>query len=310
MFKNYLQTQAAAYQLVVFLTLWVGCFLIFSFLQPLIVQWTLGYRPEDMAAFMQQEFLTNPDLVAYVNFAGALTIFLIPAGLFVYLASPRPFRYLGLERPAGRQWLLVCLLVLGLIPVLSISGGWINELELGAGARDLRERREAIFNQYFSQAGWVDLVRNLFFLALVPALAEELLFRGVLQRFLHTWFKKAWITVLVSGLLFSLMHSSVYEFLPIWFAGLILALVYQLTGKLWLSVLLHFLNNGVQVVLLYFLSKNDAAASWESPAWLGLLVFLMALAWLYIAMKRLAAASRPLPDNWSVVAQSPDDKLT
>lgn len=255
---------------------------------------------------MQNEFLSNPRLISYVNFAGAICLFLLPAALFVYLASPRPARYLGLGRPDNRQWMYAGLLVLGLLPVLSISGGWINELELGAAARQLREQREALFNQYFRQAGPVDLLRNLFLLALVPALAEELFFRGVLQRFLHTWFKRIWLSVLLSGLFFSLMHSSIYEFLPIWLAGVILALVYQLTGKLWLCVLLHFLNNGIQVVVLYFLSKSSPEGSPEPQVWVGVLIFLLASGWLYVWLKRLAAVSRPLPPDWSVV-EHPDN---
>ncbi|MBE6666541.1 MAG: CPBP family intramembrane metalloprotease [Ruminococcaceae bacterium] len=77
--------------------------------------------------------------------------------------------------------------------------------------------------------------------SLIPAVAEEVLFRGFLMRSLGL-FRRS-LAVLMSALTFALMHFSVTGF-PLFFAcGLILAMSYLSTGSLSVSVGVHFLCN-------------------------------------------------------------------
>lgn len=82
-------------------------------------------------------------------------------------------------------------------------------------------------------------------------LAEELIFRGVLMNF---FFKASsfWPPILLSGLIFTLEHSSttIVSYLIYFFMGGVLAFVYRATGQLKISIGLHFLNNLIAMLEL------------------------------------------------------------
>jgi len=299
MFKKYLHIQPAGIQLAIFLFLWATFFFLFSFLQPFLIKalWGLPKLPDDY----ETGLLNHPQTLIYLNAVFAVLIFLLPAFLFAYLAAPRPFAYAGLQKPLkSSQWLWVVVLALGLVPILTSVGGWIKELDLGKTARAMAESRDAVFNAYFKSGDTLDLFRNLFFLALLPAFSEELFFRGIVQKFAYTWFKKPWAAILFSGAFFALMHFTVYEFLPILFAGVVLAWVYYITSSLWLSVLVHFLNNGLQVILIFFAARFPVLAQIDQSRMWVTGIFIVAVALFLWALKNLQQLQTPLPRNWSV----------
>lgn len=83
---------------------------------------------------------------------------------------------------------------------------------------------------------------------LIGPVMEELLFRGILYRHL----KQQWNPVaalLVSSVVFALMHGNLYQMLPAFLGGLFYGLVYQLGGGLFLAILCHGSMNLLTVVL-------------------------------------------------------------
>ena len=96
-----------------------------------------------------------------------------------------------------------------------------------------------------------DLFVNLFLVAIIPAIAEELFFRGVLQRLIIKSTRKVWLSVFITAILFSLIHGELLGFMPRVVLGFTLGAIYVISGNLWLSILAHVLNNGLQVIMLY-----------------------------------------------------------
>lgn len=88
-------------------------------------------------------------------------------------------------------------------------------------------------------------------MALIPALGEELTFRGVFFNLFHRTSKNVWFAVLFSGAIFSLIHFQLHNFLAIFFMGALLAYVYHLTQNIWVSIIAHLFNNGLIVILSY-----------------------------------------------------------
>jgi len=97
---------------------------------------------------------------------------------------------------------------------------------------------------------------NIFLIAILPALCEELFFRGVLQNLLVKLFNNIHIGILSSALFFALIHIDFYTFLPIFFIGLIFGYLYVLTGNIFISIVLHFLYN-FSSLSIYYLNEND-----------------------------------------------------
>lgn len=99
------------------------------------------------------------------------------------------------------------------------------------------------------------LLYNLLIIALIPAMGEELTFRGVVQQALVKGCKNVHVGVILSAAIFSFIHFQFYGFLPRMFLGILLGYMFYITGSLWMSILMHFVNNG-SVVLIYYLNNK------------------------------------------------------
>ena len=100
------------------------------------------------------------------------------------------------------------------------------------------------------------LLFNLLVIALIPAVGEELTFRGVLQQSLTRGLKNPHVAIFLSAAIFSFIHFQFLGFLPRMFLGILLGYMFYVSGSLWTSILMHFVNNGAAVVLYYLNHKG------------------------------------------------------
>ncbi|MEG1804951.1 MAG: CPBP family intramembrane glutamic endopeptidase [Clostridia bacterium] len=111
--------------------------------------------------------------------------------------------------------------------------------------------------------------------AILPAVFEELLFRGVILNSLMPFGK--WVAIIFSGFLFMLMHASPMQTLYQFLIGMVLALVVIKTGNIFYTMLLHFLNNFLAITFEYF---NVFSSESEFPVFLvvgSLLLFIVGI---------------------------------
>ena len=92
--------------------------------------------------------------------------------------------------------------------------------------------------------------------AIFAPIFEEWLCRGMVLRGLLTKMKPVW-AIVISALFFALIHMNPWQALNAFAIGLIMGYVYYKTGSLWLTMLIHFVNNGSSVVLAQFSSFED-----------------------------------------------------
>jgi membrane protease YdiL (CAAX protease family) len=95
------------------------------------------------------------------------------------------------------------------------------------------------------------LLIALFVVTLLPALGEEVLFRGIIQTKLSRHWGNVHLAIWVSAAIFSAIHFQFYGFLPRMMLGALFGYLYYWTGNLWVSVLAHFVNNGFVLVMMY-----------------------------------------------------------
>jgi hypothetical protein len=120
---------------------------------------------------------------------------------------------------------------------------WMTRMEKDAG------KQMAIF---LKAGNTFDILVNVFIIAFLPALCEEICFRGALQRIIIHICKNAWLGIVITAILFSALHLQFQGFLPRMFLGIILGALYWYSGSLWTSILAHFVNNAVQVVAISY----------------------------------------------------------
>jgi membrane protease YdiL (CAAX protease family) len=125
-------------------------------------------------------------------------------------------------------------------------------------------------------------------MAFFPALFEELFFRGVMQNLFIKWWKKPMLAIIITSIIFSLIHMSIYLFLSRIVLGFVLGLMFYKTRNIWVNTIAHFLNNAIAVLQMYAMSqsKSKIDVSKLDPKfdwWMGL----VALVVLYFLFKFL-----------------------
>ena len=192
-------------------------------------------------------------------------MFIAPPIVFYCLTrKERPMQALGFRR-ISPVWLVFVGLVLMFIslPVTNQLTAWNESLKLGGIFQSLEELMKNleqaaadVTERMLNADSLGGLLLNLFIIALIPAVGEELTFRGVLQQGLTRSMKNPHVAIWLSAALFSFIHFQFYGFLPRMFLGLLLGYLFYITGSLWTNIAMHFLNNGTAVVLYYLNNKG------------------------------------------------------
>ncbi|MBK9108247.1 MAG: CPBP family intramembrane metalloprotease [Saprospiraceae bacterium] len=114
-----------------------------------------------------------------------------------------------------------------------------------------------LMKKMFHSKTTLDFLMALVVIAIIPAIAEEWAFRGVLQNYLMLLTGKKWIGLLLASILFSAVHMQFLGFLPRFILGWILGFIFLRTGNLWYSIFLHFINNATQLVAIYAIQDHS-----------------------------------------------------
>lgn len=246
---------------------------------------------------------SSPKLIAAAQFlqgVSSLFTFLISALLFAYLCHPQPLSYLGLKKIKNVKLLvLTAIITLAVVPLFSQIGAWMQTLDFGKGAKALFESQQAKMQALMQGSSVSDLILYLFLFALLPAFGEEFLFRGIVMRFAYNTSQNIHFAIIFAASIFGLAHGNVYHFLPIMLAGVLLGYLYYLSSSLWLSILGHFLNNALAVVLV-FIGNNKIISEQVSKAEnLPWYVLISALLIFTVAFFLLRQNATPLAPDWN-----------
>ncbi len=226
-----------------------------------------------------QPSLSDPELGDLVSFyilqlCSALGGFLLP-GLVLprYIHGIRSLEFLRLKtgfRPQTLLWAV--LLYASLNPLMEWLQQINNQFHLPEGMQQVEDALKSktadyarIINALMGGGGYGRLLINLMVVAGAAALAEEVFFRGLLQRTLYIYTARLHASVILTAILFSAVHLDIYGFLPRMAIGMVLGYVYAFSGSLWLPITLHFLNNASAVAGVFLAKKNGWDFSLDAP---------------------------------------------
>ena len=243
----------------------------------------------------------NSDVMKIIQAITAIIGFFVPTVVTAALLNKRPVKLLGFSSTDIKlsQVGLVILLVGASLLVATSLSYLTNNTPIPDGWKIKFDRLEDEYNRQVSAIislkNSKDYIIALIIMAFLPALCEETLFRGGLQNFLTRGTNMPWLSIVVVSILFSLAHFSFYGFLSRFFLGVVLGALFHYSGKLWLSILAHFINNALAITVLYIsiqqgkplqeAMKQDATSFW------GILAIPVVIG-LFIAFKRISASRR------------------
>jgi uncharacterized protein len=242
-------------------------------------------------------------LIAATQFLQGITslfTFLLSALLFAYLCHPKPTEYLGLQKVRDARFLIWVLpLMVFVVPLFAQIGEWMQLIDFGAGAKSNFEDQQKMMKALMSGTSIGSLLLYLLVFAVLPALGEEFLFRGIVMRFAYNNTRNFHFAILFSAAIFGLAHGTVYNFLPIMLAGVLLGYIYYFSGSLWPCIVAHFLNNAMAIVLLFLSNKGIVSKELGEAEGLPWLFLLFALSGFLLIFFLLRKNATPLPSDWN-----------
>jgi hypothetical protein len=264
--------------LLLFLASAFGFMTVFSFLGMAFIYYFFGITNFD---FSNPENILPAKILQFFN---AMGLFIIPPVFYYQVIKKESITGLFSQNVNPILFLLATILIYLAMPAIE----WLAELNK---LLPVPENWQDFFTQLETQnrqatkamlhmTGVGDFLFSALIIGILPALGEEMFFRGVLQRIFIRWSNNIWAGACITAFIFSALHLDFSGFLPRFFLGVILGLLYVWSGNLWYSVLVHFLNNTTVVIYIYVMNINveqlEDFEMMQSVNWYGVLVSLIA----------------------------------
>jgi membrane protease YdiL (CAAX protease family) len=204
----------------------------------------------------------NAGLSKILNLGASFIAFLFPAIIFTRINKmdgKTTTEALGFSRIAGPKLVLYTVFISFGGILISGALAEINQhiylpAKLLEQAKALEQTYKTLMLNMARMDSVLDYVTALFVMALAPAIFEEILFRSTMQPLFIGWTKNVWVGIIITSVLFSAIHFSFFGFLSRAALGIVLGLLFYHTKNIWLSILMHFLNNGLIVTQLYIVT--------------------------------------------------------
>lgn len=241
-----------------------------------------GLLLSSVAILLCANYLNNMVVMKWLQLIQTAFTFVLPAFLLAHFVG-QGISYLKFTPiRSSLMWLGVILLMPLALPAVN----WLKSLNdmvvlphfmsgVELWMQQMEHQSELLTEKFLSVSSYSALALNLLVMAAIPALGEELFFRGILQTVLGEKLNRH-LAVWITAFIFSAIHLQFYGFLPRFLLGAALGYLFLFSGSIWASIVAHFVNNAL-AVLLFFLTFNgyltfdmDALGT-QNTWWLGFL---------------------------------------
>lgn len=191
--------------------------------------------------------------------------FILSVIIVIQLMKRKFIEFTGLNKQPLWKWFGISLLFFFcMLPSLEWlvewNRGWSLPAELEEQMRLFHENNMKIYDIMLHYNTGIDLWINLVVVAVMPAISEELLFRGLILRIFRSMFGNIHAAIWMTAIVFAGIHLQAYNIVPMIMMAAIFGYVYYFTGSLWVPILLHFLNNASYILMKRYDVASDSAA--------------------------------------------------
>ncbi|OFX83588.1 MAG: hypothetical protein A2W99_15250 [Bacteroidetes bacterium GWF2_33_16] len=211
--------------------------------------------------------LTKPENLVFLKYLQTLQsigLFIIPAFIIAYIFDNSSLSYLAFNKDINFRYLfIVAVIMLCSLPLINFLAklnsdmqfpDFLRQVELWMKEKELAAQE--ITEAFLKMDSIGSLLFTIFMIGVLPAIGEELIFRGILQRIFTEWTKNIHWGIMIAALLFSGMHMQFYGFLPRFILGVLFGYLFYWSGSIWVPITAHFVNNTTAVILYYFFSDK------------------------------------------------------
>lgn len=194
----------------------------------------------------------------------ALIMFVTPAFASSIFISQTPMRMLGLNKSVNiRNILGIILMFVLVMPALNQVIWWNSQLSLPNALKDVETwMREMESNAAEMQSILLSsttiggLISSILVVGVLTGFAEEVFFRGALQRIISSNGMNPHMAIFIAAFIFSLLHFQFFGFVPRLILGMFFGYIFYWTGSIWASSIAHAINNSIVVVTLYLTNNG------------------------------------------------------
>jgi len=210
-------------------------------------------------------------LLKYFQLIQSVGFFIVPAILAGWFFEGNPIGYLKVNKISP---LTIFILTIVIMFVSLPAINWIisvNEMMklptilhgVEQWMKDTEDQATQLTDAFLNTDTIGGLGVNLLMIAIIPAIGEEMLFRGILQRLFSEWFRNIHVAIFFTAFIFAAIHLQFYGFLPRMLLGIIFGYLFFWSGSLWLPIFAHFLNNGSAVIISFLVSRNAVKQDYQ-----------------------------------------------
>ncbi len=193
------------------------------------------------------------NFIRMVLFLNHVFSFILPAiftTLFVY--KKLAVNYLKINKlpnltTIGRAFLLLVVS----IPLVQYSYLLNKMIPLPQWMKGMEQDTSRMLEAIITKEHWYEAVINVVLIGVIPAIGEEMLFRGILQQQIGRLLKNEHVMVWLSAAIFSAIHFQFEGFFARMILGALLGYLFVWTRNLWVPMIVHLLNNSIQVIAIY-----------------------------------------------------------
>ncbi len=256
---------------------------LFSFFAVFLLGITIAVMIWDSNIF---SILTNPTFsenqisaLKFLQSVQTVALFLVPSFLLAFCVDKKPFSFLKIDKkPNIRSIILILIAFFVSFPIINFLVELNSKLHLPESLKHFEEwmknselNAQKITDSFLKADSFSEMLVNLLIIAVLPAICEELFFRGILQKIFTQWTNNLHFGIFITAILFSALHLQFYGFIPRMLLGIYFGYLLIWSQTLWLPIISHFINNGVSVILFYFFQnqnlENQADTIGTSSQW-------------------------------------------
>ena len=196
----------------------------------------------------------------FLQILQTIGMFVVPGFTAAWLFSSHPFGYLGFKSSTVQNFINVAVMMVISIPAINLLAS-INELiPLSDWMVKMERNAETLTEEFLKTDSVGTFLLNLLMIAILPAVGEEIIFRGILQKHLVSATRSRWLGILTTAALFSAFHLQFRGFIPRFALGIIFGYLYEWSRSIWLPMLAHFTNNAIAAIA-YLLMGSEINGS-------------------------------------------------
>lgn len=257
----------------------------------------------DISLFFQND-LTEIGNLKIAQLIQSVGMFVIPPLIMAYLWSSKPLSYLQLNRlPNTKSTLYAIVIMLIAIPFINLLAQLNQEISLPAFMATIEAQMKAaelqiaeLTEKMLNVKSMDALAFNILLIAIIPAIGEELFFRGIIQKILSER-RNIHLAIWISAFIFSAIHLQFYGFFPRLLLGAFLGYLLFWSGNLWLPVIAHFTNNAMAVVFYYLKFNGVQVFDFETIGsgntwWVGVISGILVIIGVYFIRKQFLSEKR------------------